>query len=267
MLAAASGADLEHPQGIADMIQYSVRWAVPLIFVVTATSALARLFPGAWTRWLLRNRRYLGLSFAVAMAWQATFIALVSVGHTAHYYSDIYLLRDELEGSSGYLLLFAMVVTSFSFARRQLTPQQWSTLHRFGVYFLWAYPYSVYWWNVSYYGSELWLDYLFYGLGFLAFAARIAAWGKMRWQARQPRTGTTLAGLLLIALGSSLAVTGGIWQTTASSWLLATPAAQQLELWLPFWPFEPFLPLLVLGLGTWLMTLPATAAPSPIPTS
>ena len=166
MVRASVLSDLNSPEGISGMIQYSVRWAVPLIFLITATSAMARLFPNTMTRWLMRNRRYVGLSFAAAMAWQGAFIFWISVGHPDHYYTNIYFLRDELEGSSGYLFLTAMIVTSFPFGRRHLSPAHWSVLHRAGVYFLWAYPFSVYWWNTAYYGSELWLDYLFYGLGF-----------------------------------------------------------------------------------------------------
>ena len=74
--------DFSSPQDLSAMIQYSVRWAVPFIFLVIATSALFRLFPGRSTRWLLRNRRYIGLCFAVAMAWQGAFIFIVSFSHS-----------------------------------------------------------------------------------------------------------------------------------------------------------------------------------------
>ena len=255
MVRASILTNLSSPEGISAMIQYSVRWAVPLIFLITATSAMARLFPNMITRWLLRNRRYVGLAFATAMAWQGAFIFWISVGHPDHYYTNIYFLRDELEGSSGYLFLMAMIVTSFSFGRRHLSAPNWRVLHRTGVYFLWAYPFSVYWWNTAYYGSELWLDYLFHGLGFVAFALRIAAWGKSRWQPQQSIGGYSVGGTLLVAGGLLLAITGSLWQKSVSTFLLAPTSSQTLELWLPFWPFQPFLPLLLLGLGTWLLTL------------
>jgi hypothetical protein len=39
------------------------------------------------------------------------------------------------------------------------------------------------------------------------------------------------------------------------SGFLLTPAwSANLELWLPFWPLEPFLPLFIIGLGTLLLT-------------
>jgi hypothetical protein len=244
--------DLASPHAVAEMIQYSVRWAVPFIFLVTATSALFTLFPSEGSRWLLRNRRYVGLSFAMAMAWQGAFIFIVSSVYSEHYYAEIYLLRDELEGSSGYIFLAAMTVTSFGFFRRQLTPHQWTFLHRAGVYFLWAYPFSVYWWNVFYYQTQDWWDISFYCLGFAALALRIIAWGQattaplIHWPPHR------LIGTGLMVGALVLAASGHFWQPLVSDTLLRPAWSSELELWLPFWPFEPFIPLCLLGVGSWL---------------
>ena len=260
MLRAMSGSDLSTPAGVSHMIQYSVRWAVPFIYIVVAASAVPVLFPGEFTRWWSRNRRYFGLVFAVAMGWQGAFIFIVSNLHSSYYYDEIYYLRDELEGSSGYLFLAAMVFTSFRFGRQFLSNAQWKVLHRSGVYLLWAYPLSVYWWNLYFYDNPKPIDHLFYWAGFLAFAARIAAWGKRRAAqpghrdaASAPRFGRML-GVLLIALGLLASATGGYWRQTMSDLLLAPGWSAMLELWLPFWPLEPFLPLFALGVGTWLVT-------------
>ena len=260
MLAALWRFDIASPEGTSRMIQYSVRWAVPFIYLVVAASALPILVPGAFSRWLLRNRRYVGLVFAVAMAWQGAFIFVMSTVYSAYYYDEVYYLRDELEGSSGYLFLAAMVITSFHFGRRHLSPSQWKVLHRSGVYFLWAYPFSVYWWNLYFYKTAAPIDYVFYWAGFLAFAARIAAWGKRRGlQARgAERVAVSVPartlGLLLIAAGLGAAATGLYWQDQVTAALTAARWSATLELWLPFWPFEPFLPLMIMGVGTWLVT-------------
>ncbi len=99
------GVDLTTGPGVSEMIGFSVRFAVPIIFIVVGTSSLQFLFPGAFSIWLLRNRKYIGLCFAVAMAWQGLFIAMMSLFHRDYYYGEIYLLRDELEGSVGYIFL------------------------------------------------------------------------------------------------------------------------------------------------------------------
>ncbi|WOJ95811.1 hypothetical protein R0137_11210 [Congregibacter brevis] len=256
-LIAMSGIDMSSPDGVSHMISRSVRWAVPFIYLVLASAAVPVLFPSAFTHWWSRNRRYLGLVFAVAMAWQGTFIFILSNLHSSYYYEDVYYLRDELEGSSGYLFLAAMVLTSFRFGRRHLTGAQWKVLHRCGVYFLWAYPFSVYWWALYYYGHAESIDYFFYWMGFLAFLARIAAWGKRRAtrsSSLQPEALHRSAGILLIILGLSASATGGAWQASVTEILTGPAWSANLELWLPFWPLEPFLPLFAIGIGTWLFT-------------
>ncbi|MEO0437296.1 MAG: hypothetical protein AAF098_10345 [Pseudomonadota bacterium] len=253
--------DLRDPHYVSHLISYSVRWSVPFIVAALAASSLRVLFNHPWTHWLLRNRKEMGLVFAVAMGWQGAFIFLVSSVHFDYYYTDIYYLRDELEGSSGYLFLAAMVLTSFKFGRQAITPTQWRLIHKSGIYFLWAYPYSVYWWNIFYYDEPRVLDYLFYWAGFLAFAVRIAAWAKLRRQRARavasghPVTSNTVhrakiwLGYALLAAGLAAAATGRKWQETASNALLAPNWSAELELWLPYWPFQPFLPLFVLGLA------------------
>jgi len=262
MIIAMMDVDLSTGAGVSAMIGFSVRWAVPFIFVVAATSALQTLFPGPFPTWMLRNRRYIGLCFAVAMAWQGAFIAMMSLFFRGYYYEDIYLLRDELEGSVGYIFLTAMVVTSFHFGRKHLTQKQWKLLHKSALYFLWAYPFSVYWWNLSYYyGNPQAIDHIFYWSGFLAFALRIAAWAKRRAQVAKrhaPQGSTPLVfrvlGSAIILSGLFATATGAYWQEPVTAFLTTPAWSAELVLWFPYWPFEPYLPILVIGLGAALVT-------------
>ena len=263
------GADLATAEGVSHMISYSVRWAVPLIYLVAATSALQTLFPGPVPAWLLRNRKFVGLTFAVAMAWQGLFIFIVSTQHRPYYFDEIYYLRDELEGSTGYLFLAAMVLTSFHAARKRLSAQQWRLLHTSGVYFLWAYPFSVYWWNLYYYENPEAIDYVFYWTGFAAFALRIAAWGSKRLKSARNidpdssvSTGAKAFGAVLILLGLAAAASGLQWQDTVTRFLTTPAWSANFELWVPFWPFEPFLPLAIIGLGAAFSSTPRTGRPS-----
>jgi len=255
------GVDMSDAAAVSHMISFSVRWAVPFIYLVAATSALQALFPGPLPMWLLRNRKYIGMCFAVAMAWQGLFIFMMSNFFRDYYFAEIFYLRDELEGSTGYIFLAAMVVTSFKFGRKYLNAKQWKLLHKTALYFLWAYPFSVYWWNLSYYENPQPIDYVFYWSGFLAFALRIAAWGKKRRKAalrNAPESSTPFAfrifGGALIAFGVFVASTGLQWQKLVTDFLLAPAWSANLVLWLPYWPFEPYLSLFIIGLGTVLVT-------------
>jgi hypothetical protein len=256
------GTDLSTGPGVSHMIGFAVRFAVPLIFLVVAASAVHSLFPGPLTMWWLRNRKYIGMCFAVAMAWQGLFIFMMSNFFRGYYFEEIYFFRDELEGSTGYLFLTAMVVTSFPFGRKYLSQKQWKLLHRSGIYFLWAYPFSTYWWTLAYYYGEPGpIDYVYYSMGFAAFALRIAAWGKRSLQAARkqaPESSTPLAfkalGGVIIAVGLAVAATGMLWQKAVTGFLTTPTWSANLELWLPYWPFEPFLSLVIIGLGTMLLT-------------
>ena len=179
-----------------------------------------------------------------------------------YYFENVYLFRDELEGSIGYIFLPAMVVTSFHFGRKHLSSKQWKLLHKSGIYFLWAYPFSTYWWSLSYYQNPVPLDYVYYWCGFLAFAVRIAAWGKQRRQAMERNATESSTPLVLKALGSAIIVFGLVWSAYGLYWqervtgFLTTPEwSADLVLWLPFWPFEPYLSLFIIGLGTMLVTM------------
>jgi sulfoxide reductase heme-binding subunit YedZ len=261
MLIATMGADLSTGPGVSTMIQFSVRWAVPFIFLVVAASSMQILFPGPFPKWCLRNRKYIGLCFATAMAWQGLFIFMMSTFFRDYYFEDIYLLRDELEGSIGYIFLPAMVVTSFQFGRKHLNTMQWKLIHKSGIYFLWAYPFSVYWWNLFYYKNPLPIDYVFYCCGFLAFGLRIAAWGKRRQQVAERNALQYSAPLVFKPLGSALiafgvvvTATGQYWGEPVTAFLTAPKWSADLVLWLPYWPLEPYLSLFIIGLGTLLVT-------------
>ncbi|MEM6682069.1 MAG: hypothetical protein AAF607_07485 [Pseudomonadota bacterium] len=261
--------DLSTGEGLSHMIGYAVRWAVPFIYLVVAASSVQILFPSPLGQWWLRNRKILGLCFAVGMFWQGLFIFMVSTFHRDYYFDDIYAFRDELEGTIGYIFLAAMVATSFQIGRKYVSSQQWKLIQKSGVYFLWAYPFSVYWWNLFYYPQlegytdPRVLDYIFYALGFAAFAARIAAWGKQRLKKIElpPALWQRASAGVCIALGLVGAVTGHLWYDSAYAILYGPKASADMAPWLPFWPLEPFIPLLLLGLGASIFTLQGARRP------
>lgn len=128
MVLAMTRVDLSRAEGVSSMIQLSVRCAVPWLYLAFAASSVLVVFPRSFSRWLLRNRKFLGLCFAAAMAWQLFFILWLVGIHTDYYVNDVYVLSDVVEGVVGYALLTAMVLTSFKFGRSRLTPTQWRLL-------------------------------------------------------------------------------------------------------------------------------------------
>ena len=181
MIIAMTQTNLDTGEGISSLIQLSVRCAVPWLFITFAASSLVIIRPGTFSRWLLRNRKFLGLCFAAAMAWQLLFILWMVLIHTDYYVNEVYVLSDAMEGVIGYAFLIAMVFTSFRFGRSLLSAKNWRLLHTGGIYWLWFYAWSVYWFNLFYYpGSPLAIDYIYYWGGLLAWTVRLLAWSKKR---------------------------------------------------------------------------------------
>jgi DMSO/TMAO reductase YedYZ heme-binding membrane subunit len=147
-----------------------------LAFVATA---LAQLFPGSFSRWLLRNRRYVGLSFAAGFGWQAVFIAVLFALHSDYYWQELHNTADLILRMLSYLLLLALTVTSFFPVRRAMRPKDWRGLHLVGIWYFWA----AIW--VSYADTVLAGDtrvvaIVFVVAGLLVLTVRLAAYLKKR---------------------------------------------------------------------------------------
>jgi hypothetical protein len=138
------------------------------------------IFPGSFTRWLLRNSRIFGLSFAAGMAWQLFFILWMVIGFWDYYIAEAYSYFDLAEQIPGYLILIAMTATSFRFGRSKLSASQWKILHKGGIYFLWGVVWSTYWFELFYYEDIQAIDYAYYWAGFAAWGIRMLAWSKKR---------------------------------------------------------------------------------------
>ncbi|MBT5602375.1 MAG: hypothetical protein HOJ61_09060 [Gammaproteobacteria bacterium] len=249
--------DMNTANGVSAMIQFTVRCSVPFLYIAFIASATHALYPSHLSQWLLRNRAIFGLCFAASMAWQLLFILWLVGIHTEYYIGSVYVLRDAIEGMLGYVLLTFMTLTSFKTTRRKISPKHWKWLHKTGIYYLWAYAWSVYWYELYYYKDPELIDYLYYWLGLAALCLRITAWySKQRASIPSPViAGPTafIAGTIIIA-GLAAASTGSSWSSPAHTLLLGNTPLQLFELYLPYYPFVPFLPVFAIASGTWLLT-------------
>lgn len=107
--------------------------SVGLFLVTYLASTLWRLQRAAWTQWLLRNRRYLGVSFAVSHF--AHFGAIVALSRALGASPPVHLA---VLGGIGDVLLIAMVLTSFDRSAAWLGERRWNLLHRVGLHYVWA---------------------------------------------------------------------------------------------------------------------------------
>lgn len=129
--AAATSAGAE--EATRSIIRQTARLSLLLFTAAFAASSLLRLWPNDATRWMLRNRRWLGLSFALS--------------HFVHLGAILALLQIDPDfaidgptivfGGAAYVFIFALAATSFDAAVARLGKQRWRRLHATGTYYIW----------------------------------------------------------------------------------------------------------------------------------
>ena len=250
MIIALARLDMTRGENVSSMIQLSVRCSIPFLYLAFAASSFHALFPSAISRWLLRNRKIMGLCFASAMAWQLLFILWLVGVHTQYYVDDVYLLSDAIEGVLGYIVLFAMVLTSFKFGRSRLSARQWKLLHKGGIYYLWAYAWSVYWYELFYYDYLEPVDYVYYWAGILAWGLRMGSWTKKH--RKQEDSKTVAPGTVLIVIGVLGIIFGSAWSPQVFEIFAGNKILEAVGTYVPYFPFEPFFPIFIIMLGSFL---------------
>jgi DMSO/TMAO reductase YedYZ heme-binding membrane subunit len=121
------------PEGWSLVIRATARTSVLLFAAAYAASSLRAFWRNDATKWLLRNRRYVGLSYAVS--------------HTLHLGAIFALARVSpdfefepvavVTGGTAYVLLYLMALTSNDRAVAALGIENWRRLHRVGMHFNW----------------------------------------------------------------------------------------------------------------------------------
>ena len=174
---AAAAMGLQMPGDAAEQWRLATRFTarVGVFFLLAAYVArpLAQLYPAGWTKALLRQRRYWGLGFAASHT-----VHLACILSFFRVSGEDYPLPTLIGGGLGYMLLYAMALTSNRAAMRAMG-KWWKRLHRIGIHYLWFIFAFSYFGRVSdpdrvHIGAPL------FALTLLAAAIRLAAWVKTR---------------------------------------------------------------------------------------
>ena len=118
--------------GLRAVIRATARSSLVLFAAAFAASGLRRVWRAPATAWLVKNRRYVGLSFAVSHALHLA--AILAVAATVPGFAEGVSMTTATGGGIGYLLIAAMALTSNDTARRWLGPRRWRALHVTGLW-------------------------------------------------------------------------------------------------------------------------------------
>lgn len=115
--------------GARTLIRATARSSAVLLALAFAARPLRQLWRSALSAWLLRERRFLGLGFALSQLVHVAGIAWFMIAH-----GGSAPLSTWIGGGIGYLFTIAMAVTSTDEWVRRLTRKRWVLLHRTGMY-------------------------------------------------------------------------------------------------------------------------------------
>lgn len=111
----------------------SALWFV-LAFVARPLVVLGVARPG---KWLLRNRRHLGLAMAISHGGHLVAIAALARAEGQLFWDRV-ATTTLVGGGFGYVMLALMVATSWNGAQRWLGRRRWRALHLTGMWTFWV---------------------------------------------------------------------------------------------------------------------------------
>lgn len=127
--------------GVRLVIRATARTSLVFFALAFSAQAMMTLWPNALTRWQRRNRRQLGLAFAVSHAIHAAaivaFARMDPVGFHEHA-----MPGTLVSGGIAYVFIVAMAATSFDRTAAWLGDRigraAWRALHWIGGYYIWV---------------------------------------------------------------------------------------------------------------------------------
>ena len=120
-------------EGFRMVIRATARTSLVLFLAAFAASAVVKLWPGPVTRWLRRNRRQLGLGFAMSHFIHA--LAIIALWKTDP--GTFWVLTNPKSiatGGTAYVFIALLAATSFDRMVKALGAKLWGRLHWWGVW-------------------------------------------------------------------------------------------------------------------------------------
>ncbi|MBI5858049.1 MAG: hypothetical protein HZB42_10440 [Sphingobacteriales bacterium] len=117
-------------------VRLTARFSGLLFSIAFIASSLHLLLHNPFSQWMLKNRRYIGVSFAlVHLIHLGLIISLQMVFKTVIPNTQLITM---VGGGIAYVFVVAMLLTSFSRFADRLSKKKWKLLHTVGGYWIWA---------------------------------------------------------------------------------------------------------------------------------
>jgi len=124
--------DADMAEGLRAVIRATARTSFVLFLAAFVASSLTTLVPNDVTRRLMRERRYIGLSFAFShLVHLAAIFAYGALD--AQFWPGRSVLTN-LPGTIGYVFIGMLALTSFRYFSQHMSAAAWKRLHTAGVW-------------------------------------------------------------------------------------------------------------------------------------
>jgi sulfoxide reductase heme-binding subunit YedZ len=130
-------------EAVRVLIRATARTSLALFTLTFVTSSLHQIWRSSTTRFLRKNRRYVGLAFTSSHVIHLAAILSLARWFPQPFVSDV-PSSTVIFGSLGYVVLAVMTLTSTNQAQKALG-KRWQQLHRWGSYYLWIVFAVSYW--------------------------------------------------------------------------------------------------------------------------
>ena len=120
--------------GTREAIRWTARISVVLFSLAFAASGIHRLIQNSLSFWLLMNRKYLGISFAIIHLIHLFYLVVLQCNF--HPVFEKAKTISLIGGGMAYFFLILMLLTSFERFSKFLTKRQWKILHTVGGYWI-----------------------------------------------------------------------------------------------------------------------------------
>lgn len=124
--------DADLAEGLRTLIRATARTSFVLFLAAFVASSLTTLVPNDFTRRLMRERRYVGLSFAFSHLVHLA--AIFAYGaFDAQFWPGRSALAN-LPGTIGYVFIALLALTSFRYVSRHISAAAWKRLNTTGIW-------------------------------------------------------------------------------------------------------------------------------------
>jgi DMSO/TMAO reductase YedYZ heme-binding membrane subunit len=117
-------------------LRETARISVAIFLLVFIASSFHQLSRSRISKWLMINRRYLGISFGASHLIHLALIVWLIYSYSSGNLLSIAPLNSYMVGGIGYIFIIAMLITSNNQSMKRLGRKRWKILHTSGMYYL-----------------------------------------------------------------------------------------------------------------------------------